>query len=109
VRYQNDESIPKIIEISELLYKFLSNFCKKIQIIYTFKFGFTCNWKKCKHFAGVELQYPYSTKKYCEKCKKFTKLDSEEMAWLISQDILNPMVCMYVSSLSIILFVHIWA
>jgi len=94
--YQKDKNGP-IIEISELLYNFLLKFCKKIQTNCTVKFGFACNSGKPEHFARVKLQYPYSTKKCCEKCNTDFGLKSDEMAWLISQEdvakISNPMVC----------------
>jgi len=97
--YQNEKNIP-IIKISELIYQSLSKFCEKICIKCNFNFAFTCNKRNCKLFASVVLQYPYSTIKYCKKSGNST-LQHDEMAWLITQDIvkiMNPMVCTYVKS-----------
>ena len=97
--YQEKNDIP-VSEISYLINKFITDFCEVIHISSTFKFGFACNKSSCTHLACVDLQYPYLTVKYCEKCNRFDKLHCDEMVWLISpQDVCDileieyPQVC----------------
>lgn len=82
--YQKEGNSIPITQISGLIFKFLTNFCEKIKISCKFKFGFTCKQTDCKHFAAVNLQYPFSTFKCCEECKMSSKLSSNELVWLIS-------------------------
>ena len=97
--YHKESKIP-VYEISCLLNSFMTKFCNEICISSNFKFGFTCNQADCTQFAFVELQYPYLTTKYCEECHRSSKLQFDEMVWLISVedicDILklrSPQVC----------------
>ena len=96
---KSNKSIP-VSKISRLLNSFMIKFCNEINISSNFKFGFTCNQTNCTHFAFVELQYPYLIEKFCEECSRSSKLQFDEMAWLISIEdvcdilkIKNPQVC----------------
>ena len=85
--YQEKKHVP-VSEISYLISKFITDFCAFIHISSTFKFGFACNKASCTHLACVDLQYPYLTENYCEKCNRSDKLHCDEMVWLISsQDV----------------------
>ena len=81
-------------EITDSLYRFITEGCNKIEVSCNFKFGFTCmKFDNCEKFAGVELKYPYSAKKCCEDGKHTTILNSDELIWLTSPDIIDIMVC----------------
>ena len=83
-------------EITELLFNFITECCRQIQIQQNFEFGFTCKkLNNCNLFAGVKLQYPFAAEKHCKKCKT-ASLTSGELFWLISPKIINIMVRMYV-------------
>ena len=99
IYHKESKSIP-VSEISCLLNSFMTKFCNEICISSNFKFGFTCNQADCTHFAFIKLQYPYLTKKYCEECHRSSKLQFDEMVWLISVEdvcdilkIRSPQVC----------------
>ena len=81
-------------EISGLLFRFITDCCKKIKINNNFKFGFVCSKNNCKLFADVKLQYPYLIQKCCKKCTS-TNLIRDELIWLISPQVADVMVCMY--------------
>ena len=115
-RKEEENKIVPVHEISRLLNNFMTQFCTEIHISSNFKFGFTCNKADCTHFAFVQLQYPYSTEKYCKECRRFSKLKFGEMVWLISGDVCdilkkNPQVCNYCFTIAFLDFVllHIFA
>ena len=97
--YQKEGKDAPVTEISRLIYEFLIKFCKKIQFNSSLKFGFMCKNMDCRLIACVNLQFPYSTEKYCEKCKT-SDLHCDEMVWLLSLQqvvhICKPQVRTYV-------------
>ena len=89
----------------------MTKFCNEIHISSNFKFGFTCKEADDTHIAFVKLQYPYLTTKYCEECRRSSKLKFGEMVWLISADVCdilkkrNPQVCHYCFTIALLDFV----
>ena len=82
-------------EITKSLYRLITKGCKKIDIDCNFKFGFTCmKFDSCEKFAWVELQYPYSAEKHCEDGEHTSLLNSDELIWLTSPDLIDIMVRM---------------
>ena len=99
---KNDKDLSEVLphDLCGLLYQFLTVSCEKIQINCNFKFGFTCKWNKCNHFAGVELKYPFLPEKNCKSCRSSSKLSYDELVWMTSPkefiDILSAQVHIYV-------------
>ena len=68
-------------DVCDTLYKGLRKLCKMFQMNCDFKFGFPC--KECRKFAGVKLQYPFSTNCICKKCQRSYQLNHDQLVWFI--------------------------
>ena len=83
-------------KICELLYRFITECCKIIQVDDNFEFGFTCmTFNDCKLFAGVKRQYPYAAVKDCKDGEHTQQLKRNELAWLFPPIVSDIMVCNY--------------
>ena len=79
-------------DVCDKLNRSLMKLCKMFQIncMCDFKFGFAC--EDCQRFAGVKLQYPFSTDCYCKECQKSYQLNCDQLVWFMPPHLLEAQV-----------------
>ena len=76
----------------KMLYESLEEVCKRFKMSCDFEFGFVCRDSDCKGFAGVKLQYAYSTYCYCKECRRSYPLNHNQLVWFIPPLLLKAQV-----------------